>query len=157
MPQQTESKSGGPTTWRKSKAKSRGEPAKPCAIVARPIPVCVSVPTDWNRSQALIHPRCTQPEDHTVPHPVSRRPAGSLVGLLAALSFALASLARTIGWNVIALPAYILLLVTGVGTVGLFLGLNAYLLGRDMADMVEPRHPALPPLSRSSQIGRAHV
>ena len=49
------------------------------------------------------------------------------------------------------MPAYILLLVTGVGTIGLFLVVNAYLLGRDMADMVEPRHPALPPLSRSSR------
>jgi uncharacterized protein involved in cysteine biosynthesis len=73
------------------------------------------------------------------------------VGWGRSLRFALASLARTIGWNLLALPAYILLLVTGVGTIGLFLVLNAYLLGRDMADMVEPRHPALPPLSRGSR------
>lgn len=55
---------------------------------------------------------------------------------------------RTIGWNLLALPAYILLLATGVGTIGLFLTLNAYLLGRDLADMVEPRHPDLPPMAR---------
>lgn len=80
------------------------------------------------------------------PH-VTARP----VGWARSLRFACRSVARTIGWNLLALPAYILLLVTGVGTIGLFLALNAYLLGRDMADMVEPRHPTLPPLSRSSR------
>ena len=65
--------------------------------------------------------------------------------------YALASLRRTLGWNLLALPAYLLLLVTGVGTIALFLALNAYLLGRDMADMVEPRHPALPPIGRGSR------
>ncbi|OAN51936.1 EI24 domain-containing protein [Sphingobium sp. TCM1] len=73
------------------------------------------------------------------------------VGWARSLRFALRSIGRTIGWNLAALPAYILLMVTGVGTIGLFLALNAYLLGRDMADMVEPRHPALPPLSRSGR------
>ncbi|WP_088189870.1 EI24 domain-containing protein [Sphingobium sp. Z007] len=77
--------------------------------------------------------------------------AASPVGWARSLRFALASITRTLGWNLLALPAYILLLVTGVGTIGLFLILNAYLLGRDMADMVEPRHPALPPLSRGSR------
>lgn len=65
--------------------------------------------------------------------------------------YALASLARALGWNLLALPAYLFLLVTGVGTIALFLALNAYLLGRDMADMVEPRHPALPPIGRGSR------
>jgi uncharacterized protein involved in cysteine biosynthesis len=73
------------------------------------------------------------------------------VGWARSLRFAIASLTRTLGWNLLALPAYILLLVTGIGTIGLFLALNAYLLGRDMADMVQPRHPALPPLARSSR------
>lgn len=73
------------------------------------------------------------------------------VGWARSLRFACRSLLRTIGWNLVALPAYVLLLVTGVGTVGLFLALNAYLLGRDMADMVEPRHPALPPMARGSR------
>ncbi|MDO7835702.1 EI24 domain-containing protein [Sphingobium sp. HBC34] len=75
----------------------------------------------------------------------------SPAGWARSLRFALLSLGRTIGWNIVALPAYILLLVTGIGTIGLFLALNAYLLGHDMADMVEPRHPALPPLSRGSR------
>lgn len=73
------------------------------------------------------------------------------VGWGRSLRFALASITRTIGWNLLALPAYILLLATGVGTIGLFLALNAYLLGRDMADMVEPRHPDLPPIPRRNR------
>lgn len=85
-------------------------------------------------------------ERRDYPH-VAARP----VGWARSLRFAFASVARTLGWNLIALPAYIALLVTGVGTIGLFLALNAYLLGRDMADMVEPRHPALPPVARSSR------
>ena len=61
------------------------------------------------------------------------------------------SVGRTLGWNLVALPGYVLLLVTGVGTIGLFLAVNAYLLGRDLADMVEPRHPGLPPIGRGNR------
>jgi len=73
------------------------------------------------------------------------------VGWGRSLRLALRSILRAVGWNLLALPAYLLLLVTGVGTLGLFLVLNAALLGRDMADMVEPRHPDLPPIPRGSR------
>lgn len=73
------------------------------------------------------------------------------VGWGRSIRLALASVARAIGWNLVALPAYVLLMATGVGTVGLFLMVNAYLLGRDMADMVQPRHPALPPVGGFSR------
>ncbi|UZW54675.1 EI24 domain-containing protein [Sphingobium sp. JS3065] len=73
------------------------------------------------------------------------------VGWGRSLHFALRSLLRAVGWNLLAVPAYALLLVTGVGTIGLFLILNAALLGRDLADMVEPRHPDLPPIPRGSR------
>ncbi|HEX7876839.1 MAG TPA: EI24 domain-containing protein [Sphingobium sp.] len=73
------------------------------------------------------------------------------LGITPSLRLALASVARTLGWNLLALPAYVLLLATGVGTIGLFLALNAYLLGRDLADMVEPRQPVLPPIPRLSR------
>ena len=70
------------------------------------------------------------------------------LGIARSARLALSSALRAIGWNLLALPAYLLLLATGVGTIGLFLALNAYLLGRDLTDMVEPRHPALPPIAR---------
>lgn len=73
------------------------------------------------------------------------------VGFARSLRFALASLARAILVNLLALPLYIALLVTGVGTLLLFLVLNAWLLGRDMADMVEPRHPDLPAIPRGDR------
>ncbi len=73
------------------------------------------------------------------------------VGWGRSLRFALRSIMRAVGWNLLALPAYLLLLVTGIGTLGLFLILNAALLGRDMADMVEPRHPDLPPIPRGGR------
>lgn len=67
------------------------------------------------------------------------------------LRFALRSLTRTIGWNLVALPFYIALLVTGVGTLALFLALNGHLLGRDLADMVEGRHPELPAIPHGTR------
>jgi len=60
---------------------------------------------------------------------------------------AIRSVSRAIGWNLVALPLYLLLVATGVGAPLLFIGLNAYLLGRDMAELVEGRHPDLPPFS----------
>ncbi|WP_022682449.1 EI24 domain-containing protein [Sphingobium bisphenolivorans] len=77
--------------------------------------------------------------------------AARSVGWSRSLALALASVGRAIGWNLLALPLYLLLLATGVGTLGLFLIVNAMLLGRDLADMVEPRHPDLPPLRRGSR------
>lgn len=73
------------------------------------------------------------------------------VGAGRSMRLALASLGRALGWNLLALPGYVVLLVTGVGTAGLFLLVNAGLLGRDLADMVEPRHPGLPPVPRGSR------
>ena len=59
------------------------------------------------------------------------------------LRIALRSLLRTIGWNLVALPFYGLLVMTGIGAPLLFLLVNAYLLGRDLADLVESRHPGV--------------
>lgn len=42
--------------------------------------------------------------------------------------------------NLLLLPAYIVLLVTGIGTAALFFAVNGWLLGRDLADMVAARH-----------------
>lgn len=73
------------------------------------------------------------------------------IGFSRSLRLALASLARTLGLNLLAVPLYIALLVTGVGTIALFLIVNAWLLGRDMGDMVEPRHPGLPTISKGDR------
>jgi CysZ protein len=54
----------------------------------------------------------------------------------------LRSLARVIGYNLLALPVYLILLVTGVGTALAFLLVNGYLLGRDLEDMLVMRHGA---------------
>ena len=56
-----------------------------------------------------------------------------------------------IGGNLVALPFYILLLVTGVGTVLLALGVNALLLGRDLEAMVLARHPERPRFDRPAR------
>lgn len=66
--------------------------------------------------------------------------------MAAGVRMALRSAGRNIGWNLLALPFYFALLLTGVGSFALFLTLNAYLLGRDLADMVEGRHPDAPPM-----------
>jgi len=56
------------------------------------------------------------------------------------LQMGLRSGIRVIAYNVLALPLYILLLVTGVGTAIAFLLINAFLMGRDLEDMLVARH-----------------
>jgi CysZ protein len=63
---------------------------------------------------------------------------------------------RALVVNALALPVALLLLVTGVGTALLFLAVNAWLLGRELMDMVWLRHrpspDAAPPLSRLTRL-----
>ncbi len=63
------------------------------------------------------------------------------VGWRQNIRLAVASLVRLIGGNLLALPIYILLLVTGIGTPIFALFVNALLLGRDLEAMVLARHP----------------
>lgn len=72
------------------------------------------------------------------------------VPFLRGVRMGLRSAARAIGWNLLAVPAYLVLLVTGVGTLILAMLLNAFLLGRDLEQMAAARHPDLPdrPLMR---------
>ena len=53
---------------------------------------------------------------------------------------ALRSLARSLGYNLLALPVALLLSVTGIGTVLVFAGVNSVLLGRELTEMVALRH-----------------
>ncbi len=56
------------------------------------------------------------------------------------LRVGLRSLGRSLGYNLLALPVALLLLVTGVGTVLVFAAVNAVLLGRELTEMVALRH-----------------
>lgn len=76
------------------------------------------------------------------------------------LAMGLASAARTIAVNLLLSPLYLLLLVTGVGTALLFFLVNAWLLGRDLGDMVAARHlpaKALPAWRRGTGVRRFGV
>ena len=56
------------------------------------------------------------------------------------LRVGLRSLGRSLGYNLLALPVALALLVTGVGTVVVFAAVNAVLLGRELTEMVALRH-----------------
>ena len=66
----------------------------------------------------------------------SARPLGIAGGAALGLRSAL----RLLFWNLVALPLYILLLVTGIGTLALFVVVNGLALGRDLGEMVASRH-----------------
>ena len=65
---------------------------------------------------------------------------GKRPGLATGLQMALRSVLRVVGYNLLALPVYLLLLFTGVGTAIAFMLVNALLLGRDLEDMLVARH-----------------
>lgn len=62
------------------------------------------------------------------------------VSLARGLTMGLGSATRFVLVNLLLLPVYLALLVTGVGTAALFFLVNAWLLGRDLGDMVAARH-----------------
>ncbi|HEX8447606.1 MAG TPA: EI24 domain-containing protein [Sphingomonas sp.] len=64
------------------------------------------------------------------------------------VAMGLRSAGRLIGYNVVALPFYILLIVTGVGPFLLALAVNGVVLGRDLWEMVAARHMASAAIKR---------
>jgi len=56
------------------------------------------------------------------------------------LRIGLASAGRALGYNLLALPLYIGLIITGIGSFIAILLVNAVLLGRDLQEMVAMRH-----------------
>ena len=61
---------------------------------------------------------------------------------------------RALAFNALALPVALALAFTGVGTAIVFITVNAFLLGRELQDMVWARHPksrALAPLAASTR------
>jgi uncharacterized protein involved in cysteine biosynthesis len=73
------------------------------------------------------------------------------VSLAASLRLGLASVLRLVAVNLIALPAYLLLLFTAVGVPLLAFAINAALLGRDLEAMVIARHPGHDRLDRAAR------
>lgn len=65
---------------------------------------------------------------------------GKRPSLAAGVQMAIKSMIRIIGYNLLALPIYLLLLFTGIGIAIAFLLVNALLLGRDLEDMLVARH-----------------
>lgn len=76
-------------------------------------------------------------EDRHYPHHAE---LGKKPGVSAGLQMAIRSVVRVIGYNLLALPIYLILLFTGVGTAIAFMLVNALLLGRDLEDMLIARH-----------------
>jgi uncharacterized protein involved in cysteine biosynthesis len=62
------------------------------------------------------------------------------LGIIGGAALGLRSSLRVIVYNLLALPFYIVLLVTGVGTVLLFVAVNGIAIGRDLGEMVAARH-----------------
>lgn len=58
------------------------------------------------------------------------------------LAMGLGSAGRFVAVNLLLSPLYLILLATGIGTAALFFAANAWLLGRDLGDMVAARHVA---------------
>ncbi len=71
------------------------------------------------------------------------------------LAMGLGSGARAIGVNLLLSPLYLALLITGVGTALAFFLVNAWLLGRDLGDMVAARH--MPPAELPSWRARTGI
>ena len=75
-------------------------------------------------------------ERHYLEAAKSARPIGVMQGLLMGLK----SAGRLLLFNVLALPFYLLLLITGVGPLILFIIVNGIAFGRDFADLAAARH-----------------
>ena len=78
------------------------------------------------------------------------------VPLAVSLRMGIGSAVRFVAINLLLLPLYVVLLATGIGTAALFLAVNAWLLGRDLGDMVAARHlsPADMPAWRRATAAR---
>jgi CysZ protein len=95
----------------------------------------VAVPITWIFADEIID----AVEDRHYPQKAA---FGKRPGVGAGMHMAVRSIARVVGYNLIALPLYIVLLVTGVGTAIAFMLLNALLLGKDLEDLLIAHHGA---------------
>ena len=82
------------------------------------------------------------------------------IGWAAGAALGLRSALRLLVYNLVALPLYLVLLVTGVGTVLAFVIVNGLAFGRDLGEMVAARHGDRATRAawlRSSRSGRAAI
>lgn len=71
------------------------------------------------------------------PHALAgARPVGPGRGAVLGLRSSL----RLLLYNLLALPLYLVLIVTGIGTLALFVGVNGIAIGRDLGELVAARH-----------------
>lgn len=73
-------------------------------------------------------------------HYPSRAESARPPGYIGGLKLGLASAGRAIGYNLVASPIYIMLIITGIGAPIVFFAVNALLIGRDLQDMIASRH-----------------
>lgn len=73
-------------------------------------------------------------------HYPAQAAAAQKVSFAVSIRLGLMSAIRALLFNLLALPLYLLLLVTAIGPLALFLLINALLLGRDLGEMVAVRH-----------------
>lgn len=64
------------------------------------------------------------------------------VPLARSVVMGLRSVGRLLGYNLLAVPLYLVAALTGIGLPVAFFGVNGWLLGRDLGDMVAVRHLA---------------
>jgi uncharacterized protein involved in cysteine biosynthesis len=82
------------------------------------------------------------------------------IGWVAGARLGLRSALRLVVYNLLALPIYLILLVTGVGTIVAFVIVNGLAFGRDLGEMVASRHGDRSTRTtwlRSSRAGRAAI
>lgn len=79
------------------------------------------------------------------------------VPLRQSIAMGLGAALRALVVNILLIPFYLGLLLTGIGTAALFFVVNSWLLGRDLGDMVAARHLDMAGMKQwrnSSRIGR---
>jgi uncharacterized protein involved in cysteine biosynthesis len=101
-----------------------------CGAAPQPAPRPAPPPVDLP-----VPPAKPEPSPEAAAHARARA-----VPLARSAAMGLRSAARLIGVNLLLSPLYLILLVTGVGTALAFFLVNAWLLGRDLGDMVAVRH-----------------
>jgi CysZ protein len=93
--------------------------------------VAIAVVTTFTDRVARAVEECHYPDSAREARPI---------GIIGALGMGLRSAGRLLLFNLLALPFYLLLLVTGIGPFILFVIVNGIAFGRDLAELAAARH-----------------